>query len=139
MNDVRIVKMKKVKIKRNDKSDKVIRGILTIENIQHDSIYTLENPKRNSKEDSCIPAGKYKCIPHTSTKYPDTYEVLNVPERIAILLHWGNKEKDTLGCILLGDKLGSIDGEPAILDSKKCYERFRNLIGKESFELEIED
>ncbi len=139
MSNVAIVKMKKVKIERNDISDKAIRGQLTIENICHDPIYTLENPKRDTNIDSCIPAGKYKCIPHNSTKYPDTYEILDVPERTAILLHWGNTEKDTLGCIILGEKLGNLNGEPAVLGSKVCYERFRELIGKESFDLEIID
>lgn len=133
------IQMKTVRIKRTEHTDKVTRGTLTVENVQHEPIYTLENPKRATKDDSCIPAGEYTCIPHTGLHYKDVYEVTNVPGRSAILIHNGNTEKDTLGCILIGNKLGAVNNEPAVLESKVCLERFRNLIGKEKFKLIIED
>lgn len=138
-NDILEKLMKTVKIKRNEHLDKATRGILTIEGINHDPIYTLENPKRDTTKDSRIPSGTYECMPYSGTKYKDVYMVKDVPGRTAILFHWGNKEIHTDGCILVGNKLGTLDGEPAILESKVCFERFRQLIGKENFKLIIED
>ena len=128
-----------VKLKRNKHLPNATLGTLTIEGIKTDPIYTLENPKRATDKDSCIPAGTYNCKPYSGSKYSNVYIVENVPNRSAILIHWGNTEKDTLGCILLGNKIGKIGDEPAVLNSKLCYERFRSLIGKNEFTLIIED
>ena len=128
-----------VKIKRNSHLPQATLGELAVDGVCHEPIYTLENPKRATDKDSRIPAGTYLCRPFNGHKYKDVYEVTNVPNRSSILFHWGNTEKDTLGCILLGNKLGKIGNEPAVLESKKCFERFRSLIGKNSFTLTIED
>lgn len=127
-----------VKIKRNSHLKEATLGTLTIEGVKTDPIYTLENPKRATDKDSRIPAGVYKCKPYSGTKYRDVYIVLDVPNRSAILLHWGNFERDTEGCVLLGNKF-TLKPEHAVLESKRCFERFRSLIGKNEFTLEIED
>lgn len=129
----------KLKLKRTQHLESATLGQLTIEGIKTDSIYTLENPNRETDKDSRIPSGVYLCKPFSGNKYKDVYEVTGVPNRTTILLHWGNTEKDTLGCILLGNKIGKIGQEPAILESKKCFERFRSLVGKNEFTLTIED
>jgi len=134
-----VQKIKKVVIKRNEHSVKAIRGELKIEDLEHTTIYTLENPKRDTKEDSAIPAGIYTCVPYSGTKYKDVYMIKDVPDRTAILIHNGNIEANTLGCILVGLSLGELKGEPAVLESKKALDYLRNLIGKESFNLEIID
>jgi Family of unknown function (DUF5675) len=131
--------LKTVKIKRNQHLPNATLGTLTISDVKTNTIYTLENPERKTDKDNRIPAGTYNCKPYSGTKYKDVYIVENVPNRSAILLHWGNTEKDTLGCILLGNKMGSLEGEPAILGSKICYARFRSLIGPNEFTLIIED
>lgn len=131
--------MKELKLKRIQHLDNATIGTLTISDTITDPIYTLENPLRETDKDNRIPAGTYICKPYSGTKYQDVYIVENVPNRSAILIHWGNTEKDTLGCILIGNKIGKIGIEPAILQSKKCFERFRSLIGKEDFTLTIED
>jgi hypothetical protein len=129
----------KVKIKRNEHSVKATIGELKIEDVDHEPIYTLENPERETTIDNRIPAGEYNCKPYSGLKYKDVYIVENVKGREGILFHWGNTEKDTLGCILLGNKIGQIGSEPAILESKKCFERFRKLVGKNNFTLVIEN
>ena len=131
--------MIEVTIKRTEHLKEATRGDLKIEGFDHYPIFTLENPKRDTDKDSCIPAGTYTCKPYSGEHFKDVYIVENVPNRTAILFHWGNTEKDTLGCILLGNKLGTIENEPAILESRACYERFRALIGKNEFTLVIED
>lgn len=107
--------------------------------IEHAPIFTLENPSRPGIIDDRIPAGTYQCVPYSGTKYKNVYLVKDVPGRSAILLHWGNTEKDTEGCILLGNRVGELNGQPAVLDSKKCFARFRELIGSEAFVLEVVD
>lgn len=131
--------MRKVELKRAWSDAKVTLGILRVLGSDHAPIYTLENPLRITNEDSRIPASTYHCIPHNSAKYPNTYEVLGVPNRVGILLHWGNTEKDTTGCILLGLESGNLQGEPAVLQSHAAFELFRNLIGQEGFYLEVRD
>lgn len=124
-------------LKRTHHLQEATLGQLFIEDVTTDPIYTLENPER--EKDSRIPAGEYQCKPYSGTKYKDVYMVQSVPGRTAILIHWGNTEKDTLGCILIGNRLGQLNGEPAILQSKRCFERFRSLIGKNEFTLRVED
>lgn len=127
-----------VKLKRAQHLPTATLGTLTIEGVKTDPIYTLENPLRKTDKDNRIPVGVYNCKPYSGTKYKDVYIVENVPNRSAILLHWGNFEGDTLGCILLGNKQVTTP-KPAVLDSKMCFQRFRSLIGKQEFTLTIED
>jgi hypothetical protein len=129
----------KLHLKRTQHLPTATLGTLTIDGVKTDAIFTLENPKRATDKDSRIPAGTYNCKPYSGTKYKDVYIVENVPNRTAILFHFGNTEKDTLGCILLGNRIGKIGFEPAVLESKRCFERFRSLIGRNSFTLVIED
>lgn len=73
-------------------------------------LYTCEDEWRdNQPRVSCIPEGIYTLRPrrYQKGKY-DTYEVTNVPGRSAILIHKGNTEEHTMGCILLGMGLGVV-------------------------------
>lgn len=80
--------------------------------------YTLELAwNNNDPETSCIPTGIYTCIPHDSPKFPDTWEVSEVPGRSAILIHNGNTQGNTHGCILVGTAEGTLGGKPAVLHS----------------------
>jgi hypothetical protein len=56
--------------------------------------------------------------------YPD-------PEckRSAVLIHWGNIDDNTRGCILVGQRRGEVLGEPGVLDSKQAIEELRDLLG----------
>ena len=129
--------MKSVIINRFKQDSQATIGMLTISDLCHDPIYTLENPLRETAKDSCIPSGAYLCKPYSGTKYKGVYIVENVPNRSAILFHWGNTEKDTEGCLLLGNKLGQIGTMPAVLESKKCFARFKSIMGDSAFKLEI--
>ena len=87
---------------------------------------TGERPWRENKKGvSCIPSGMYLCKRYQSAKYPDTFEVMNVPDRTYVLFHKGNFPlKDSEGCILVAEKFEEVNGEVAVLDSKHGFEEF---------------
>jgi hypothetical protein len=126
-----------VVLKRAWQEERATLGMLTIKGVKHDPFYTLENPQRATSKDSLIPAGFYKCVPYSGTRFKDVYLVQNVPGRSAILFHWGNYERDTVGCILIGNASGMLGGRVAVLSSVDAFKRFRYLIGKKPFDLTI--
>ena len=79
--------------------------------------YTLEDEQRDVKEygETRIPAGTYKLGLRTVGGYHKKYSyrfadihigmlhVLNVPGFEYILIHCGNTDEDTAGCLLVGD------------------------------------
>jgi hypothetical protein len=89
---------------------------------------------------SCIPAGIYTCIVRYSDKYGRHLIVKDVEGRTLILLHWGNYNKNTKGCILIGTKFADIngDGETDITASKAAFNRLMSHIKDgETIELTI--
>lgn len=76
-------------------------------------LYYRGDPFSNTLEDTCrrvkisgqaaIPAGRYKIELVTSPKYQRVMpRLLNVPDYEGVLIHWGNSNLDTEGCILTG-------------------------------------
>jgi hypothetical protein len=95
--------------------------------------YTIERPwLDNAPMVSCIPEGVYDCIPHDSPAHPDTYEITNVPKRSAILLHTGNTESDSAGCVILG-LVPTVQG---VLQSAKALAFLHTILPKH-FTIEI--
>lgn len=124
-------------LKRAFSNKEVTLGMLTIGDGEHDPVYTLENPQRETSKDSRIPAGIYTCEPYSGTKYKNVYIVKDVLGRSAILFHWGNTEKHTEGCILVGLSSGELSGKPAVLNSKSAFNYFRGLVGEKPFKLVV--
>lgn len=91
----------------------------------------------NEPQKSCIPIGTYNVIPHNSPSHPGTWEIVDVPERSAILIHNGNTENDSLGCILVGDSFGTIGGYPAVLNSNATLQKLRSIFPATGFTLTI--
>lgn len=97
--------MKKLQLIRTYKNE------ATIGTVYHDKrkiCETLERPNLNNQKDnpatpenesSCISEGEYLCKRYSSEKFPDTWEVTNVPNRSKILFHPANKINELLGCI----------------------------------------
>lgn len=95
----------------------------------------------NEPNVSCIPPGEYLLRLTTyHAKGYKTYEVTGVPNRSRILIHPGNTEEDTQGCILPGLSLGimTVDRDEelgirrrklAVLQSRKAFEQFMKLLG----------
>jgi hypothetical protein len=101
---------------------------------------TLELPwKDNHKQISCIPAGTYKVERYSSPKFPNTFQVLNVPNRSAILLHVGNYNTDTLGCILVGFRHVDINNDDLldVAESRKAM-NFLRIVTKNETQIELQ-
>lgn len=75
-----------------------------------------------------------------------TYRLVAVPERSGVLKHPANLMGDIEaglraqlnGCIALGERLGSIAGQAALLLSAPAVRRFEAFMGRKPFRLSIE-
>ena len=107
-------------IRRVWESKSGIFGVMI--DLKKDQVFatTLEN------DEYAIPPGMYQLKKYSSAKYPKTFEVVGVPGRTKILLHKGNIEDHSKGCILIGEQF---EGD-AILQSGKGFKEFMNRIGK---------
>ena len=67
------------------------------------SVYSIERPwLLNQPWESCIPEGEYALRPYSSERFPNVWEVCDVPGRSHILIHAGNWSRDVSGCIAPG-------------------------------------
>jgi hypothetical protein len=113
----------------------------TISRVYLDGVYqcfALEDQYRLVKVagDTRIPSGTYRVTLRLvggknatySKKYPTWHKgmlwVRDVPGFEYILIHQGNTDKDTEGCLLLGTKRGILNGRQAVLESAIAYKRF---------------
>lgn len=102
---------------------------------------TLEDPwNNNAPGRSCIPAAQYSVALGQFPKWGATYQLLSVPGRTAILIHPGNTNLDTEGCILPGSSFTRMKGYMAISASKIAYEAIMQWAnGAPQFTLLIDD
>lgn len=113
-------------------------GMLSIDGIDHDPIFTMELPWRDNQHAiSCIPVGVYQVWPHISPTKGKCWQIMDVPGHDHILIHVANWASELKGCIALGLSAGMMDGEPAIMSSDKAISYFRTLVGEHSFTLTI--
>ena len=128
-------------------------------------VYTLEDEYRKDKVkgETRIPEGFYDVRPRKFGRIYEQYikssveeiraftqkygvlEILDVPDFDNILIHVGNKDEDTLGCVLVGDLANNNSKiEGFISDSIKAYSKFISAVGYyidrgESLRLEIQN
>jgi hypothetical protein len=96
--------------------------------------------RKNQRNVSCIPCGRYICIEHDSPKFGWTYLVTDVPGRSHILFHAGNTHVDTRGCILVGSSFNHVPGRAGIVSSRAAFGHFIQLLRDvASFELVVRD
>ena len=111
---------------------------------------TLERPWHDNKRGvSCIPTGVYtatrcrKSVYYNyqdSPKFGDTFVVEQVPGRSKILFHKGNLDDDSHGCILVGEQFGVLNGQTAVLASRKGFGEFLAINSdRDTFQFVVED
>ncbi|KAB2918693.1 MAG: hypothetical protein F9K23_00725 [Bacteroidetes bacterium] len=96
--------------------------------------HTLEDEKRAVKVwgETRIPAGKYEIKLRTFGAHHQRYKnrfafhigmlwLQDVPNFKDILIHIGNTDKDTAGCILVGNKINKQNGRYSLLNSTDAY------------------
>jgi len=123
---------------RINESKNQTQGILQI-NGKGKMYVTLELPYRNNQKNiSCIPKGNYKVVKRYSNKFSYHFHVQNVENRELILIHYGNYNNQTRGCILVGENFKDLnnDNEIDITNSKNTMLELLTRMPKE-FNLKI--
>lgn len=103
---------------------------------------TIELPWRNNKRRvSRIPTGTYDTVKHNSPQFGASLWLQNVPDRSEILVHRGNYNRDTLGCILVGEDYRDIDGDGKfdVKNSLKCMRELLAAIPVDRLKIHISD
>ncbi len=111
----------KIVLIRDQFTDKSTIGKLYIDNLFY--CHTLEDVVRNEKikHETAIPYGKYELVVNWSNRFKRQMPLLiNVPNFEGIRIHSGNTDKDTSGCILLGETRS----KDFIGQSRLAYNRF---------------
>lgn len=111
----------KLRLTRIKQKGSTTLGKLTIDGVNK-SWFVLEPAGLDSEiegSDRRIKAGTYQLLPYSSAKYPNVYELQNVPGRTFILIHAGNYHQDTLGCLMLGKQWGIVKDSHYYVDNSK--------------------
>ncbi|EPM8258777.1 DUF5675 family protein [Campylobacter jejuni] len=115
--------------------------------------FSLEEDKEGleSGKDLRIPEGNYNLKRHSPSRFENTLRSITkkdddtminvyndeVPSSRAILIHWGNTDKDTQGCILLG--LTKDNNNESVGQSRQACKEFYDLIhGKNLEDIKLE-
>ncbi|EGH0468938.1 hypothetical protein NXO30_001960 [Campylobacter coli] len=114
--------------------------------------FSLEEDKEGleSGKDLRIPEGNYNLKRHSPSRFENTLRSITkkddtminvyndeVPSSRAILIHWGNTDKDTKGCILLG--LTKDNNNESVGQSRQACKEFYDLMhGKNLEDIKLE-
>ncbi|EAI9598147.1 hypothetical protein C3W37_07615 [Campylobacter coli] len=115
--------------------------------------FSLEENKEGleSGKDLRIPEGNYNLRRHSPSRFENTLRSITkkdddtminvyndeVPASRAILIHWGNTDKDTQGCILLG--LTKDNNNESVGQSRQACKEFYDLMhGKNLEDIKLE-
>ena len=100
--------------------------------------FTVEKPWNDNRPfDSCIPAGDYVLEKHDTPNYPRHFALVGGTvshwkdenfARYACLFHTANRARDVQGCIGLGEMLGVIYKEWAVIHSGPTIDEFNDLL-----------
>ncbi|EFU6088658.1 hypothetical protein HT386_001794, partial [Campylobacter jejuni] len=110
--------------------------------------FSLEEDKEGleSGKDLRIPEGNYNLKRHSPSRFENTLRSItkkdddtminvyndDVPSSRAILIHWGNTDKDTQGCILLG--LTKDNNNESVGQSRQACKEFYDLMHGKNLE-----
>lgn len=110
-------------------------------------LYTGEQPWLDNRSNvSCIPEGEYNVVWTYSPAFRRTmYLLLGTGPRTGIRIHPANFMGDTAkgykthlqGCIALGERLGWLGGQKALLVSRPAVRLLERTLKREPFKLSI--
>ena len=129
-------------LRRIFEANRATLGMLRVSDL---TFFTLEDEWKDNKPNvSCIPSGQYVLRPHgwepdTPFREKEVWELCNVSGRSGILIHAGNSNADTKGCILVGKSLHVTQQQSRVEDSKLAIEALRALLGQDYHTLTILD
>lgn len=133
-------------IRRQLTDDQGTLGLFVTPGLQ---LFCLELPQRNNATGrSCIPPGEYRVRWSRSPRLKKyTYEIIGVPGRSGIRIHGGNFAGDvslgyqshSLGCPLLGERVGVMSGQRAVMASRSAVAKFEKHMAGRPFILEIKN
>lgn len=100
--------------------------------------FGLEDEYREDKipGETRIPAGTYKVDLRTEGGFHNRYgqrygsshkgmlHIRNVPNFTYILIHCGNTDEDTAGCLLVGSSANTVEGDMSVSSSRVAYKKF---------------
>jgi len=140
--------MRRITLTRLETSDHGTFGTFVVPNGDYlEHFYSGELPDRENRTGvSSIPVGVYKVRQvDWIQKNKKVYVLEGVKGRTGILIHSANYMGDKTkglkwqleGCIALGERLGVMEKQKALLMSVTAIRRFEALLNGESFELEI--
>ena len=136
MKQVKIIRLETPYKDTSDQTSGTI-GALYIDGVF--KCFTLEPPWRSNGPDSCIITGTYLCKRIKSLKFGITFEITGVEGHTNIEIHWGNEDKDTTGCVLLGRILSAQGLFRSVGESRSAFSEFLSVMGGEQeFNLTIE-
>jgi hypothetical protein len=134
----------KLVLERLDSGDEGTFGRLQI---GQTSLFTGELPWReNISNLSCLPTGSYLATFTLSSHLRRfTYSLQGTSPRTGIRIHSANLMGDTTkgfrsqlnGCIALGEALGTLDNQKAVILSRPAISRFESYLNRKPFHLEI--
>jgi hypothetical protein len=131
-------------------------GDTTIGNLFVDDIFqcnTLEDEPRDKKVygETRIPAGKYKIAFRKTGRFHNKYKerfpefhvgmlhITNIPNFEYVLIHIGNSDEDTAGCLLVGDAEGWKLKNSTVAYKKLYKQVAAALLENEKVEIEYVD
>lgn len=136
--------MMRVTLERLETSDAGTFGRLILPNT---TLFTGELPWRNNQPSiSCIPKGLYSVYWSLSPRFGRKMLIVTpVTNRTGIRIHSANFMGDATkgyrsqlnGCIALGERLGKLDGQKALLVSSPAVRKFETFVNGRTFQLEI--
>jgi hypothetical protein len=119
----------KILVERFDSGSNDTLGRVYIDGVL--KCFSIEDEKRavKVKGDTCIPTGTYKIGFYDSPSHgAKSLMIKDVPNFKYILIHTGNTEDDTCGCLIVGKRIGTLNNKRAVLDSKTAFKEIYKLI-----------
>lgn len=147
-------------LRYSSEKDSTIGALFDVSNGKRKFLcYTLEDEYREEKvmHETRIPAGTYKITLRTwggfherySKRFPDLHEgmlwIREVPNFEFILIHCGNDDDDTSGCLLVGDtQTSNVNGSDGFVGSstlayKQIYPYILDAVKKEEVTIKYTD